>query len=775
LKQNTGQPKQIFSTSCLNYYQPILRFWIKISDVEVIIKYHTLNANFVRYPSLVSSVDNSTFSSRILISEREIATNLTNQLLRNGSVAISIYFISQLYLSAGPIDAVIHLTATVAVLSALSGFLLANKFDRNWIILLSNSVLLFIPIFIDPYVDKAWISYGFLIAVFIFIAVMQENIVFATTILLFSLAWHYVVASFELTGIIDNQDILLLGSYFSTSWLIVFGVGLIFARRSYFHYCDQIDEQLFNIQDSLSEQSKSLSQLNLKDYRNIVIHGTVLNTLISYKNTFETLPSQSSLANQLTADLAKIDSIEYANRNPVELQELLKSNLDSYGLKISFDIPSNLRIEKDVTENLLEIIREIVLNTKKHTDSKLIKISITELAGVLNLRISEIFPANLATSTTSMRIRNARSSATLDRLIKSALAQLSIDIPATSDRLNYNIQIPLQLTRIEATNKVGELRRKSLTRMIYGISIISLMYTLLALPGFFYLNVPIYINLSILAIALIMITDLQSKNKTQWRPILLQVIALALIPMTFIDREICNNLLYTPWLFNTIFGSILFATYFLSNPILKWSPGILFIFESFGARFIYPQECKTLLDGSTPGFLLILLFAYSLGRARTRNLVLDNQLEFSIESQNSSSLKTSTLVDIKRASLILELEKFVQNLKNNTFADDQIFQEIDIWIQKLRAFLICSEHYGSDLVQKIYDFMINRLAKRENTRISIYTGEIPSNSDLDSAELTELDKKATGVDVELIITDQDKLTLEFYADKKLLKAISIAD
>jgi len=242
-----------------------------------------------------------------------------------------------------------------------------------------------------------------------------------------------------------------------------------------------------------------------------------------------------------------------------------------------------------------------------------------------------------------LRIRNARSSATLDRLIKSALAELSIDIPATSDRLNYNIQIPLELTQVEASNNVGELRRNSLTRIVNGISIISLSYALLALPAFFYLKVPIYINLSVLAIALLVLMELRSSRKTQWRPLLLQMIALAVIPLTFIDSEICTNLLYTPWLFNTFFGSILFATFSISNPLLKWVPGILFVIESFSARFIYPAECKTLLDGSTPGFFLILLFGYILGRVRSRNLALDNQLEILIESQNASSLKTSSL------------------------------------------------------------------------------------------------------------------------------------
>jgi hypothetical protein len=254
---------------------------------------------------------------------------------------------------------------------------------------------------------------------------------------------------------------------------------------------------------------------------------------------------------------------------------------------------------------------------------------------------------------------------------------------------------------------------------------------------------------------------------------LLQFIALAVIPMTFIDRDICTNLLYTPWLFNTFFGSILFATFSISNPLLKWLPGTLFIFESFGARFIYPAECRTLLDGSTPGFLLIVLFGYFLGRVRSRNLALDNQLESSIESQNASSLTTSSLVDIKRATLILELEKFVQNLKQSSYTDDQISQEIDIWIQKLRAFLICSEHYGSELVKKIYDFMNNRLAKKQNTRISIYTSEIAGYYDIDISELKELDDKSAGLDVELVITELDNLNLEFYADKKLLKTIHI--
>jgi hypothetical protein len=67
------------------------------------------------------------------------------------------------------------------------------------------------------------------------------------------------------------------------------------------------------------------------------------------------------------------------------------------------------------------------------------------------------------------------------------------------------------------------------------------------------------------------------------------------------------------------------------------------------------------------------------------------------------------------------------------------------------------------------------LAKNYTTRISIYAGEIASNYDIDIAELKELDEESAGSDVELIITELDKLNIEFYADKKLIKNISIAN
>jgi hypothetical protein len=721
------------------------------------------------------SEKNSTFSSQLLASEREMFNERSNKLIRNGSVVTSVYFVIQLYLGSGTIKPITHLMALTTLLINAISYLLANKFNYNWIVLFTFLPILMVPIYIDPYVEKGWISYGLIIAVFVITASSIENEVFALTLVIFGVISQYVVARLNLIGVIDNQDILLLNSYFSSAWLLICGISLILIRRSYLKFCDQIDEQLFKIEEELQEEAKSLSQLNLKDHRNIVIHGTVLNTLISYNQVFYRPKSQQNLSTQLTQDIGKIESIDFANRNPITIQELLSKNLSSYGLNLTYEISSNLRIETSFVENLIEIIREIVLNTKKHSDSKNIVIAINQFGDLLQIQISEIFATRITPAAASRKIVGARTSLTLDRLVKATSAQITFDTPATSDRLVYNIEISTHVNRFQVLKNISQFRKQSLTRYVQALCAVSLFYSFLALTGFVLLGVPSYINIAILAISILMAIELNLPRKTQWRPITFQLIALTIIPMTLIGNEECANLLFTPWLFNAIFGSVLFAIFSIKNPILKWLPGIIFVFESLSTRFLYPQQCQTLLDGSTPGFVFIIVFALLLGRARRRNLGLDNRLEQSLKTQTESTVQTSTLVDGKRAELLTELEKFIRKLNAQSFDEKQLKSEIDIWIQKLRAFLICSEHYNSAVIRQIYDFMQQRLQKNRKTRISIYTGELLSSYDFDLDLLNQMDVQSGDSEVELILSESDKLALEYHSNGELLGTLYLTN
>jgi hypothetical protein len=213
----------------------------------------------------------------------------------------------------------------------------------------------------------------------------------------------------------------------------------------------------------------------------------------------------------------------------------------------------------------------------------------------------------------------------------------------------------------------------------------------------------------------------------------------------------------------------------IKNPVLKWLPGIIFVFESLSTRFLYPQQCQALLDGSTPGFVFIIIFALLLGRARRRNLELDNRLEQSLKTQTESTVQTSTLVDGKRAELLTELENFIRKLDAQSFDEVKLKSEIEIWIQKLRAFLICSEHYNSAVIRQIYDFMQQRLQKKRKTRISVYTGELLSNYDFDLDLLHQMDVQSGDSEVELILSESDKLALEYHSNGELLGTLYLTN
>lgn len=137
---------------------------------------------------------NSTFGAHLLASERELFNERSNELIRNGSVVTSVYFVLQLYLGSGTIKPITHLVVVTTLLINAISYLLANKFNYNWIVLFTFLPVLLVPIYIDPYVERGWISYGLIIAVFVITASSIESEVFALTLVIFGVICQYVVA-----------------------------------------------------------------------------------------------------------------------------------------------------------------------------------------------------------------------------------------------------------------------------------------------------------------------------------------------------------------------------------------------------------------------------------------------------------------------------------------------------------------------------------------------------------------------------------------------------
>ena len=711
----------------------------------------------------MSQVATGKFSSTFLVPERDLANEVTNKLLRNGSIVINIY-ISTLLLFGSGSTTLFHLLGIFLLFASMQiSINLTNRFHINSYYLINQSVLLAIPIVMEAHISRSWISYGLLVAIFVlFSATFEKTYLFITCLLLAPLI-QFLVASQNLLGVTDNQDLLLLNSYFSTTWALIAGIGVRVARLVYLNYCEKIDEQLFTLQDQVIESEQRQSSLNLKDHINLAIHGTLLNTLISYNLMPDKLSKQKDLAKDLEQDLANIKALE-STTSIISIESRSRQILEGYGIDLEFNAKDSTIILGKYLEPLIEIIREIGLNTKKHTNSRKVKIEIVNQTEFVSVNITEVFPESLEYRFVEAKLLGANNSASLLRIVNSARYDLKILSSAHNDSLIYQVKVPREVVPSEVISKVSYFRRQSLTRNIQLLTAVSVIYSYLAIIGFIFLEVPIYVELAVLFANLLVTYELIAKQKSKLRPIIAQVSLLTIIPYILFLNESCQNLLYTPWLFNAIFGALLYAISVAKNPLLKWGPGVLFIIENLATKIFFPQQCNTLLDGSTPGFIFLLIFGYLMAKLRERNTELDANLDSSIRESVVSHKELANYTALARNELINNLQSYILNFVNFNLSEQEFEKSLQITIQKIRAFLICSQHFESLLIKDLYLAISQRLGKNQPINISILSSAGLLNDLQTESKLINSIRLLSDKQCELIIKGDTSLSVELYED-----------
>jgi len=712
------------------------------------------------------------FSSFLLTSERELSDEITQKISINGTIFINIYYLIQLNLLSGSFTSYHLLLSAVILVSLLLAVTLVKRTDKNSPLLLNTAVLLLAPLYIDQQIQKPWISYGLLTAIAVITATTFQNRALFLATLLFAPLIQYAVATLDLKGVSDSKDILLLNSYFSSIWLIIAGLGIYLVRITYNRYCDQIDEQLLELQDNLIEESKRKSELNLRDYQNISLHGTILNTLISYYQIKRSDPGKS-LSSDLSRDLKNIESSEQAKNNSVPFKKLLEDNIKYEGIQIKLNLDSKLLLPNQIVESALEIVREITLNIKKHTTSKSINIFVTSNLGFLEIRLEEELPLKLANHELDQKLIAANNSKTLIRLTSTTGVEVKLSGNPNRDKLIYTIKLYTSEIPANILSSIAKLRSAALSRNVELLTAVSVAYSYIAIIGFFIIQIPTYILITLMVSTIALTIELLKKNKSRWLPVFSQLILLTLIPYAISTNDSCQNLLYTPWLFNAVIGAVLYGIAVIRNPFLKWLPAIIFIVENLLTKFTFPKECQNLLDGSTPGFVFILVFGFLMARLRKRNIALDDQLAQSLNSQVENSKDVSTKIDFERANIIEELRLFTRNLPTAAISDEQLTKKISYLIHKIRVFLICSEYFSSPLIQEIYRFSLARLEAGSSIRVSIYTSELSDAYALDFELLKELDLKSRDQQVEIVISNNNRLILEYLVEGESLASFNI--
>jgi hypothetical protein len=191
------------------------------------------------------------------------------------------------------------------------------------------------------------------------------------------------------------------------------------------------------------------------------------------------------------------------------------------------------------------------------------------------------------------------------------------------------------------------------------------------------------------------------------------------------------------------------------------------ISQSRGLGDVYKRQFL----GSTPAIPLIIAFALVLGSLRKRLYKQDAEQISSAFIDESNVRKYEDALEHEYKAIISELEDFSEEV--NSLSDSSLSVRIDNEIQKIRAFLVCSEQFESEIVRELYRFVIDRLRRGLPTRLNIL-GEFIYQLDQSISIgdfLTKLSRELDEIPCEITVVKLQVLQFEINVEDKFIDQI----
>ena len=429
--------------------------------------------------------------------------------------------------------------------------------------------------------------------------------------------------------------------------------------------------------------------------------------------------------------------------------------------------------DASLENNILEIIREILLNLEKHTTVAEVQIDfhISVDENIL-LRISESAHFEVSAKNLEVRKSDALKSESLKRLLAVIPSQLAISTTPDGFGLVYTV------TNLESSDRAGDpreifrLRNSNLIEFAENIGRATAIFGLLFLPGYLFLGIDQ--NILILLIfhsAIVAYSVIKRSASKKWLS-LSTFFSLALPVIISQSFEECSNISYLPWLLNVVMmTAFIFATE-IRNKYLRWVPIVIITIELFVLPQSYPSGCQDIFLGSTPAIPLIIAFALVLGSLRKRLYKQDAEQISSVFVDEANVRKYEDALEHEYKAIISELEEFGQELL--TLSESVVAVRIENAIQKIRAFLVCSEQFESEIVRELYRFVIGRLRNGVPTRLNIlgeYIYQLDQSTPIDLL-LTKLSRSLGDIPCEISLVKLGLLTFDINVDSKYVQEIS---
>lgn len=642
--------------------------------------------------------------------------------------------------------------------------------------LLMPLTLLALPIIFGSVSQEPWVAYGLLIIPAVLYSTIFNDYRISLGLIYFLTVLQYTVSKLEVKSLSDNVDNQLLSSYFSTSWTLICGIGAILIRRAYLNFYDAIEDSVNKMLQLESRETQKFSELNLKDHLNSQLHGTILNTLIAIKNTPALIKNKKEVIEYLTEDLKRLNTEESTKESEL-LGFIDQDNSLAIHRPVEVQISLNMpgKIDPLIYQVIKEIVRETVLNIKKHSNATRCSIDIqmkrNPIADGLDLRITErvlvITTTDNSVLNESERDKDSFHSESIARILRRVDGQISVSRIATG--LSQKIVFTYPESYRTYLENIKKLRRESIAYLTKGYIFLSLFYSVISLPGFLLIGVNSKVALLYLIQIILIGLSFTFQRFEKQLSASGSLVAISIFPfLAFTQPLICTDLQYLPWIFNSLLGSVFYVTLVIDSKWLKWIPMFLFLFANLAIQNQLPTACEKLLDGSIPGIILIAMI--SLGFTISKNNTKRIEQNFIARSKGlfNSFEATSAEIERERSDVIGELKEFVDKLSQKPYLLTDIQREIEILIMKIRTFLLASEYFNSPVVLFVYRLAKERGKNGEATSLVINTNNFEtglSNRELKSI-IDRVAEVTSGMSISIHLNRRGALTVDVFVDER---------
>lgn len=628
--------------------------------------------------------------------------------------------------------------------------------------------LLFSPILMGDRPDTSWTSLGLTVFASVIYYSTLKNMYLAISVVITLSILQSIVASMDYASFTDSTDLSLLYSYFSTVWTLGIGISSVFIRKRYFEKAERIEEKIdAEINNSLSEISK-LKQVNQKDSFNLKLHGTVLNTLIYMRNALHTGIDFKLAYRNLENEIVSLDG-ELAHQEPKQAQTSLSSLISNRTLKrvrVTLDGSEEISEDLTVTETIGEIVREYLLNLEKHTDATHLDISITESQSESRIIFQDDAMSQKLLSRSKQLLENPKKSFTLMAILKDSAASIEISKSFWASQRRTVIKVPKLKLEESLSSSIAKARLLGLNEFVLNFFRAGFLVLILSIPGYAIVGVDKFVLLLLLIFALYFFLILTGRRSPV--NLLTAIISSSLlIPTSSYISNACVELAVLPWIWNHILILGFFVAIEIRNNVLKWIPITVLAVQSIAYPFTYPDQCQAIFQGSVPGIPLFILLALSVMQIRKRELKLEKFQAAEILRLAQVSSESDLHRKRELSALISETRGFMNSLEeqNQNQSKEGL---LNLEIEKIQSYLVCSEYFDSPIIRKIYKIFSNELNSGVPGKVQIM-GNLSSlkENQIDSNLLLSLvsqEKSGRPLSLTIISVDQLELIFEGYGN-----------